>query len=56
MFYFLNFFSEKVIVQENITETLKEEKSDELIEKKREKRQRDDNTDRVKDSYVSLLF
>lgn len=43
------------MVQENTTEALKEEKSDESNEKKREKRQREDNIDREKDSYVSLL-
>jgi THO complex subunit 2 len=46
--------NEKVIIQENITETLKEDKSDESNEKKREKRQRDDNIDRVKDSYTDV--
>ncbi|XP_003246335.1 THO complex subunit 2 isoform X1 [Acyrthosiphon pisum] len=46
--------NEKVIVQENIAETLKEEKSDESNEKKREKRQREDNIDRVKDSYTDV--
>ena len=49
-------FSEKVIVQENITEVLKEEKFDESNEKKRDKRQRDDNVDRVKDSYASFYY
>lgn len=52
--FFWQSFSEKIIIQDNITETLKEEKYDESNEKKREKRQRDDNIDRVKDSYVSL--
>ncbi|VVC38245.1 THO complex, subunitTHOC2, C-terminal,THO complex subunit 2, N-terminal domain,THO complex [Cinara cedri] len=55
----LNSQSDKVndkrdIVQENITELLKEDKYDEPNEKKREKRPRDDNIDREKDSYIEL--
>lgn len=52
--YILNNFSEKVIVQENVTEM--SEKFEESNEKKREKRQRDDNIDREKDSYVSYYI
>lgn len=48
--YILNNFSEKIIVQENVTEM--SEKFEESIDKKREKLQRDDNIDREKDSYV----
>lgn len=48
-----NNYSDKETVQVNATDILKEDKFEEVNEKKREKRQRDDNIDKEKESCVS---
>lgn len=56
IYIYFNIFSDKDIVQDNITTIVRDEYEESLHEKKREKRQRDENVDREKDLYVSYSY
>lgn len=50
-----NIFSEKNTVQDTALEISKDDKFEELNEKKKEKRQRDENNEKERDSCVSFF-
>lgn len=51
-----NIFSEKNTVQDTALVISKDDKFEELNEKKKEKRQRDENNEKERDSCVSFFF